>query len=107
MYFYFDYQTTSLNFQRNTNTNTLMNRSQTTGTNLLSMEQQTACESFCSEVVLSEYIRRNADKYIRGTLDNPKLLKKALLECPNELVRRDTEEIQYNVPELFIDEGEE
>ena len=53
MYFYFDYQTTSLNFQRNTNTNTLMNRSQTTGTNLLSMEQQTACESFCSEVVLS------------------------------------------------------
>lgn len=55
----------------------------------------------------TEYIRRNADKYIRGTLDNPKLLKKALLECPNELVRRDTEEIQYNVPELFIDEGEE
>lgn len=55
----------------------------------------------------TEYIRRNADKYVRGTPDNPKLLKKALLECPNELVRRDTEEIQYNVPELFIDEGEE
>lgn len=54
----------------------------------------------------TEYIRRNADKYVRGTPDNPKLLKKALLECPNELVRRDTEEIQYNVPELFIDEGE-
>lgn len=55
----------------------------------------------------TEYIRRNADKYVRGTPDNPKLLKKALLECPNDLVRRDTEEIQYNVPELFIDEGEE
>lgn len=54
----------------------------------------------------TEYIRRNADKYIRGNSDNPKLLKKALLDCPNELVRRDTEEIQYNVPELFIDEGE-
>lgn len=55
----------------------------------------------------TEYIRRNADKYVRGGPDNPKLLKKALLECPNELVKRDTEEIQYNVPELFIDEGEE
>ena len=54
----------------------------------------------------TEYIRRNADKYVRGTPDNPKLLKWALLECPNELVRRDTQEIQYNVPELFIDEGE-
>lgn len=54
----------------------------------------------------TEYIRRNADKYVRGTSDNPKLLKKALLECPNDLVKRDTEEIQYNVPELFIDEGE-
>ena len=54
----------------------------------------------------TEHIRRNADKYVRGTPDTPKLLKKALLECPNELVKRDTEEIQYNVPELFIDEGE-
>lgn len=55
----------------------------------------------------TEYIRQNSDKYVRGTSDNPKLLRKALLECPNELVKRDTEEIQYNVPELFIDEGEE
>lgn len=58
----------------------------------------------------TEYIRGNADKCVRGTPDNPKLLlkkKNALLKCPNELVRRDTEEIQYNVPELFIDEGEE
>ncbi len=54
----------------------------------------------------TEYIRRNADKYVRGTSDNPKLRRKALLECPNELVKRDTEEIQYNLPELFIDEGE-
>lgn len=55
----------------------------------------------------TEYIRRNSDKYVSGTPDNPKLLKKALLECPNELVKRDTEEIQYNVPELFLNEGEE
>jgi hypothetical protein len=50
---------------------------------------------------------RNANKYVRGTPDNPKLLKEALLECSNELVKRDTEEIQCNVPELFIDGGEE
>ncbi len=55
----------------------------------------------------TEYIRRNADKYVRGTANHPKLLKHEILECPNELVRRDAEEIQYNVPEIFIvDEGE-
>lgn len=54
----------------------------------------------------TEYIRRNADKYVRGTPDNPQLLKKDLLECSNELVRRDVEVIQYNVPELFIEKGE-
>ena len=55
----------------------------------------------------TEYIRRNADKYVRGTPDNPKLLKEAILACSNELVKRDAEEIQYNVPELFItSEGE-
>lgn len=53
----------------------------------------------------TEYIRQNADKYVRGTPDDPKLLKWALLECPNELVQRDTQEIQYNVPELFVDKG--
>jgi hypothetical protein len=52
------------------------------------------------------YIRQHADKYIRGPADNPKLLLKALLESPNELVRIDTEEIRYNVPELFIEDGE-
>ena len=34
----------------------------------------------------------------------PKYTKKTLLEYLNELMRRNTEEIQYNVPELFIDE---
>lgn len=42
-----------------------------------------------------------------GRIEFPKQLKKALLVYPNELLKRDTEEIQYNVPELFIDEGEE
>ena len=50
----------------------------------------------------TDYIKSNADKYVRGSEDDPKLLKKALLECPDELVRKDTQEIQYNVPELFI-----
>lgn len=52
------------------------------------------------------YIRQHADKYIRRPADNPKLLLKALLESPNELLRIDTEEIQYSVPELFIGNGE-
>ena len=54
----------------------------------------------------TEYIRRHHDKFVRGTPEEPKLIKKALLECGNELVKQDTEEIQYNVPELFITEGE-
>lgn len=111
MYFCSGCQTTSSNFRRNTSVSILTNRSRTTGMNLWSMGQQTACESFCSGAGFkrdsTEYIRKNANTYVRGTPDNPKLLKTALLECPNELVRRDTEEIQYNVPELFIDEGEE
>lgn len=41
-----------------------------------------------------------------GTIDNPKLLKQALLHSPNELVRKDTKEIQYNIPEIFINEGD-
>ena len=55
----------------------------------------------------TEYIRRHADKYVRGSLARPKLLKRPLLDSPNELVKRDAEYIQYNVPELFLDEGEE
>ena len=55
----------------------------------------------------TEYIRRHADKYVRGSSDRPKLLKRPLLDSPNELVKRDTEYIQYNIPELFLDEGEE
>lgn len=50
-------------------------------------------------------IKKNADKYVRGTPEEPKLLK-SILECPNELVRNDAKDIQYNVPELFIEEGE-
>ena len=46
-----------------------------------------------------------ASDYVRGGTDEPKLLK-TILECPNDLVRRDVDEVQYNVPELFITEGE-
>lgn len=54
----------------------------------------------------AHYIRLHADKYIRGTENEPRLILRALLESPNELVRIDTEEIRYNVPELFIEDGE-
>ena len=50
-------------------------------------------------------IKKNANKYVRGTPEELKLLK-SILECPNELVRNDAKDIQYNVPELFIEEGE-
>ncbi len=51
------------------------------------------------------YIMEYASDYVRGGTDEPKLLK-TILECPNDLVRRDVDEVQYNVPELFITEGE-
>lgn len=51
------------------------------------------------------YIMDHADDYVRGNADEPKLLR-TILECPNDLVRRDADEVQYNVPELFITEGE-
>ena len=54
----------------------------------------------------TDYIQRHADVYVLGTPDNPKLIKQALLRSRNDLVRHDAEEIQYNVPEIFIDEGE-
>ena len=50
----------------------------------------------------TEYIRRNAERFVKGTADNPKLILDELMHCSNELVKRDTKEIQYNVPELFI-----
>ena len=43
----------------------------------------------------TEYIQRHASNDVRGTIDNQKLLKQALLHSPNELVRKDTKEIQY------------
>lgn len=54
----------------------------------------------------TEYIQRHASNDVRGTIDNQNLLKQALLHSPNELVRKDTKEIQYNIPEIFIDEGD-
>lgn len=51
----------------------------------------------------TEYIRKNIAKFVVGTPDEPKLLKNELLNCSNELVQHDVNEIQYNVPELFID----
>lgn len=52
------------------------------------------------------YIMDHSADYVRGTADDPKLLR-TIKDCPNDLVRRDYEEIQYNVPELFVTEGED
>ena len=52
------------------------------------------------------YIRRNAEKYVVGTIDDPKLRLSALLGCTYKLVATDTAEVMYNVPELFIENGE-
>lgn len=64
MYFCSGCQTTSSNFRRNTSVSILTNRSRTTGMNLWSMGQQTACESFCSGAVLSETQRSISEKML-------------------------------------------
>lgn len=50
----------------------------------------------------SEYIKQNKAKYVVETPNGPKL-KMTLLECPKESVKNEVQDIQYNVPELFID----
>lgn len=50
----------------------------------------------------STYIRNHRDEYVIEIDGKPRLLKK-ILTSPNENVRRESEEIIFNAPELFID----
>lgn len=49
----------------------------------------------------STYIKQNQSKYVEITASGPKL-KLSLLECPKESVRSEVQDIQYNIPEIFI-----
>ena len=50
----------------------------------------------------SSYIRQNASEYIIWVDDEPKV-KLSILECKNDMVKHEAEEIRYNVPELFVE----
>jgi len=50
----------------------------------------------------SDYIREHKDKYVDESPNGIKL-KKSLLNCEKESVKAEVQDIQYNVPELFID----
>lgn len=50
----------------------------------------------------ADYIREHKDKYVVHTANGYKI-KKALLDCEKESVKSEIQDIQYNVPELFID----
>ena len=48
------------------------------------------------------YIRKNQDEYVVKIAGNYKL-KRSILECSSELVRREAADIVFNLPELFVD----
>jgi len=50
----------------------------------------------------AEFIREHKDKYVHKDAQGYKL-KKTLLDCGKQSVEDELKEIQYNVPELFID----
>lgn len=50
----------------------------------------------------SEYIKQNKAKYVVDTPNGPKL-KMTLLACPKESVKNEVQDIQFNVPELFVE----
>lgn len=50
----------------------------------------------------ADYIRQHKEKYVVHTNEGIKI-KKSLLECEKESVKLEVQDIQYNVPELFID----
>lgn len=50
----------------------------------------------------SSYIRQYTSEYITWVDDEPKV-KLAILECKNDMVKHEAEEIRYNVPELFTE----
>ena len=51
----------------------------------------------------STYIRRHRDDYVVKLQDGEIKLRRSLANCPSTSVRREIADIQYNIPELFID----
>ena len=51
----------------------------------------------------SEYIKQNKNKYVVDTELGPRLLI-SILDCPKESVKNEVADIQFNVPELFIED---
>ena len=60
------------------------------------------CSAADSPEKPSSYIRQNASEYIIWVDDEPKV-KLSILECKNDMVKHEAEEIRYNVPELFVE----
>ena len=51
----------------------------------------------------STYIRRHRSKYVVVMQDGEIKLRRSLANCPSASVRREVADIQYNIPELFVD----
>ncbi len=50
----------------------------------------------------ASYIRTNKTEYVYDDGSGEIKLRRTLLECKNLNVKKETEDIQYNVPELFV-----
>jgi hypothetical protein len=51
----------------------------------------------------STYIRRHRDDYVVKMQDGKIKLRRSLANCPSTSVCREIADIQYNIPELFVD----
>jgi hypothetical protein len=51
----------------------------------------------------STYIRKHKDDYVVITSDGEIKLHRSLAECNNISVRKEVADVQYNIPELFVD----
>jgi hypothetical protein len=51
----------------------------------------------------STYIRRHRDDYVVKMQNGEIKLRRSLANCPSASVRREIADIQYNIPELFVD----
>ncbi len=51
----------------------------------------------------STYIRKNREKYVILTSDREIKFHRSLLECDDISVQKEVADVQYNVPELFVE----
>jgi hypothetical protein len=51
----------------------------------------------------STYIKQHRDEYVVEIPDGDIKLRRSLANCPSTSVRREIADIQYNIPELFVD----